>query len=40
METAAGFDIALVIAMALSPKVTDQQAARLGHKPSQDEDVT
>ena len=40
MGTAAGFDIALVIAKALSSKVKDQPAERLGHGPSLDEDVT
>jgi hypothetical protein len=40
MGTAAGFDIALVIAKALSSKVTDQQVERLGHGSSLDEDVT
>ena len=40
MGTATGFDIALVIANALSSKFTDQQVERLGHRSSLDEDVT
>ena len=37
MGTAAGFDIALVIAKASSSKATDQQVERLGHGSSLDE---
>ena len=40
MGTAAGFDIALVIAKASSSKATDQQVERLGHESSLDENVT
>ena len=40
MGTAAGFDIALVIAKASSSKATDQQVERLGHGSSLDENVT
>ena len=40
MGTAAGFDIALVIAKALSSKFTDQQVERLGHGSSLDENDT
>ena len=40
MGTAAALGIALVIAKALSSKVKDQPAERLGHEPSLDEDVT
>ena len=40
MGTAAGFDIALVIAKASSSKATDQQVQRLGHGSSLDENVT
>ena len=40
MGTAAALGIALVIAKALSSKVTVQSAERLGHGPSLDEDVT
>ena len=39
-DTAAGFDIALVIAKASSTKATDQQVERLGHESSLDENVT
>ena len=40
MGTAAGFDIALVIAKASSSKATDQHVERLGHESSLDENVT
>jgi hypothetical protein len=40
MGIAAALGIALVIAKALSSKVTDQQVERLGHVPSLDEDVS
>ena len=39
MGTAAALSIALVIAKALSSKVTLQPAERLGHEPSLDEDA-
>ena len=40
MGTAAGFDIALVIAKASLTKATDRQVERLGHESSLDENVT